>query len=395
MVRWNPRNKNYFQSFGYQFTRMGDLFSVKTQDLQRYSAIKIHAICDSCGKQAYISYGNYRTVTQKNCGRYYCNKCSCANTRKSDLQNGLAQKKIDLFRAYCNKKNYIPLSAEDDFKTVYSKMRYICPLHGEQSISYINMEQGQGCKYCGYDSMKQKQRLPSQSVKKYIEQKNGNVLLNSQDYVNTSTRNLRVVCGMCNEEYITSFAYFKDSLGVCPKCQLTVKHVNNKLYPDDITNRCRQLGITIYNPQEYIGSHDSNLLIKCTSCGVPYYTSWQLISHGYTRCNHCHIKSYGERRIKQFLDNNNISYDKQHRFNDCRNIQPLPFDFYLFDYNLAIEYDGEQHFWAVYGEQQFQKTKTNDRIKTDYCNKKAIKLIRIPYYQIDRIEQILIQALNL
>lgn len=60
----------------------------------------------------------------------------------------------------------------------------------------------------------------------------------------------------------------------------------------------------------------------------------------------------------------------------------MPFDFYLPQHNLIIEYDGEHHFrpmemWG--GELKFHVIQENDNIKNEYCRNKNITLLRLPY----------------
>lgn len=93
-------------------------------------------------------------------------------------------------------------------------------------------------------------------------------------------------------------------------------------------------------------------------------------------------ESKGEREIRKYLNDNNINFISQKRFKECRNILPLPFDFYLPDYNICIEYDGEQHFKKF----RFEKTnenliarQNNDKIKKNFCDKNKISLLRISY----------------
>jgi hypothetical protein len=98
-------------------------------------------------------------------------------------------------------------------------------------------------------------------------------------------------------------------------------------------------------------------------------------------CPNCK-SSVGENTVKKYLDDNKIKYIKQYRFNDCKNKQPLPFDFYLPDYNMCIEYDGEQHFKPHIffgGDVGFELLKINDYIKENYCINNNIKLLRIKY----------------
>lgn len=92
--------------------------------------------------------------------------------------------------------------------------------------------------------------------------------------------------------------------------------------------------------------------------------------------------SVGEKLVAGILNESGISYIQNYRFGDCRNILPLPFDFYIPEYNTCIEYDGIQHFKPIEyfgGEEEFYKRQNNDNIKNHYCVDNNIQLIRIPY----------------
>lgn len=93
-------------------------------------------------------------------------------------------------------------------------------------------------------------------------------------------------------------------------------------------------------------------------------------------------ESIGERTIANYLTNKDIDFIRQKKFKDCIYTTHLPFDFYLPNYNICIEYDGIQHFQPTKifgGETEFNKTKIKDAIKTKYCIFNKIKLIRISY----------------
>ena len=84
----------------------------------------------------------------------------------------------------------------------------------------------------------------------------------------------------------------------------------------------------------------------------------------------------------------------QKRFKDCKNLKPLPFDFYLPLLNVCIEYDGIQHFIVnehFDGVQGLIDRQRNDDIKTNYCKSNNIHLLRISYK--DNIEEKLISFL--
>ena len=112
-------------------------------------------------------------------------------------------------------------------------------------------------------------------------------------------------------------------------------------------------------------------------------------------CPECKM-SNGEKRILKYLQDNKIKFNTQYTFEDCKNIFCLPFDFYLPDYNMCIEYDGEQHFRPVDyfgGEESFKRLQRNDHIKTQYCCDNGIGLCRIRYDQ--NVDQKLNEYLNI
>ena len=97
----------------------------------------------------------------------------------------------------------------------------------------------------------------------------------------------------------------------------------------------------------------------------------------------CLTTSFGERFVADFLKEHGINFKQQRTFKDCRDINPLPFDFYLPDYNLCIEYDGKQHYKPIGyfgGEEGFVSRIKHDQMKTEYCEKNNIGLLRLPYY---------------
>ena len=92
--------------------------------------------------------------------------------------------------------------------------------------------------------------------------------------------------------------------------------------------------------------------------------------------------SRGAFTVLSYLERVKISYETEKRFDDCRNKNPLPFDFYLPDHNLLIEYDGIQHtqpveFWG--GQLGFEYRQQCDAIKNKYAYDNDIPLLRISH----------------
>ena len=135
---------------------------------------------------------------------------------------------------------------------------------------------------------------------------------------------------------------------------------------------------------------------KCKKCGRTIFLRPDHIKRG-IGCGYC-TKSIGEDRVEMFLKEHNIKYEREYRFKDCIRVEKsMPFDFYLPEMNIAIEYDGIQHFQIIgrFGENNFNELKLNDEFKNNYCKEHSINLIRISYKEKDDIFNILSEKLNL
>jgi len=109
-------------------------------------------------------------------------------------------------------------------------------------------------------------------------------------------------------------------------------------------------------------------------------------------CPKCKI-SKGENFIMEYLNDNNIPYMCQKKFDDCKYKTALPFDFYFHDKNMCLEYDGIQHFMSIEGwggEEEFKLRKKKDIIKNKFCKNNNIRLERIKYDEnsLERLDSI-------
>lgn len=124
-------------------------------------------------------------------------------------------------------------------------------------------------------------------------------------------------------------------------------------------------------------------LCQC-DCGNTCVINGTYLRNGDTCSCGC-IKSKGEDKISAILKENNLSFDREYTFMECKDKMPLPFDFYVNETYL-IEYDGEQHFdkgglWNI----DFNYIQKHDNIKNQYCKNHNIPLIRIPYTKYNSI----------
>ena len=86
----------------------------------------------------------------------------------------------------------------------------------------------------------------------------------------------------------------------------------------------------------------------------------------------------GELIIKSVLDKNNITYEEQKTFDECKFKNKLRFDFYLPEKNICLEFNGKQHYEPIAffgGDTRFIEQQRNDKIKVNYCSENDIELI--------------------
>lgn len=187
----------------------------------------------------------------------------------------------------------------------------------------------------------------------------------------------------------------------CPDCFRDKIKAIYRFTPDEVYNKIAAMGGELLNKDEYKNNQTKNLKIICPRChkNILITSLKHFMQHGGQSCSECYRKeSIGERKIREWLENNNLYFIQEKWFPDCRDINPLPFDFYLPDYNLVIEFDGQQHFTEThffthinnnYDNSATTYIQYHDQIKTNYCLTHNIDLLRIPYTKINNIEKIL------
>ena len=112
-------------------------------------------------------------------------------------------------------------------------------------------------------------------------------------------------------------------------------------------------------------------------------------------CPYCNI-SKGEDEIEKYLIKNDIEYLREYKFNKCLNPKTnkkLPFDFFLPNHNMIIEYHGEQHYKKTgHFEQRaggLEGLQYRDKIKEEFCFQNNISYIEISYKEFENIDKIL------
>lgn len=127
-------------------------------------------------------------------------------------------------------------------------------------------------------------------------------------------------------------------------------------------------------------------------CGEKISVGRGSLKSGATRSCGC-LKSKGEEKISQILNDNKIPHIKGYTFDDLKGKKnKLKFDFAIFELDdlvCLIECQGEQHYNPVDhfgGEKQFLRQQSYDNKKREYCKQHNLRLIEIPYWDFDKID---------
>lgn len=117
----------------------------------------------------------------------------------------------------------------------------------------------------------------------------------------------------------------------------------------------------------------------------PIHGEFSQIPNNHLNSYNCPIccESKGEKEISKILTEMKIGFERQRKFEDCKNIKALPFDFFIESKNILIEFNGIQHYEfrkrfhrTIEG---FYEQQIRDKLKADYCLANNIKLIIIKY----------------
>ena len=151
---------------------------------------------------------------------------------------------------------------------------------------------------------------------------------------------------------------------------------------------CEEKGYKILSP--YISADKNKILIDFNCGHESHWIKTPVLKRG-VGCPICK-ESKGEKTIREYLEKNNIEFKQEYKFKNCKYKKELPFDFYIPEYNLCIEFDGKQHFKPIEhfgGEEYFEIIQIRDKIKNNYCKDNGINLLRISYTEKNNITKIL------
>lgn len=212
---------------------------------------------------------------------------------------------------------------------------------------------------------------------------------------------IHIFCNKCNKQFLQKPKDHLSGSG-CQNCKNIEVGKRFQLDKNHFIEEAKRIHKDNYSYENtiYVNSR-KKVEIKCNICGDIFKIRPDSHIAG-GRCL-CDTESLGEKIIRNFLNDNNVKFERNKKFNGCKRIRSLRYDFYLKDINLLIEYDGRQHFEPFYIEgvskgkaKEILKLQVeSDFIKTEYAKNNRIELLRIKYTEMKSIGKILSNVIKL
>lgn len=206
-------------------------------------------------------------------------------------------------------------------------------------------------------------------------------------FINWHTK-LKVFCNSCKTFFYSSCAAHIKGKHGCPTCNLGVRFTREKFL--ELANK--RFGYFDYSAVEYINCK-TEVTITCKLCFNTFLITPDYHLNGAKGCPFCsNVRSYGEKFVSEWLTNNNYIFEREKRFDTCRDKLSLPFDFFIKDLRILIEVQGRQHYefsrFFDRTEETYHRRLKHDGIKLNFAKQQEYNLILIDLRTINTKTQI-------
>lgn len=288
-----------------------------------------------------------------------CQKCSVnvrARKRRTKLEEFISR----AIAVYGDRYDY----SKVNYVNNRTKVCIICPIHGEfWQTPYAHL-QGKGCYLC---------LKPIHDTKSFIEEAQ-KVHGTKYDYSKVEYKGNKtkvcIICPIHGEFWQTPYNHLKLKQG-CSKCKSNERVEKLFLTTEQFIERARKTHGDKYDYSKvnYINAR-TKVCIICPIHGEFWQTPYiHLQGCGCPTCKESKL----ENSLSNFLIKKNIRFEYQKKF-DWLGRQSL--DFFLTDYNIAIECQGKQHFIGWGGNENFLNEQIlSDEKKYNLSDEHGIKLL--------------------
>ena len=365
----------------------------------------IRVKCPYCGKEYDVRLGGF-------VGKHKCKCTNCCNFYENSFAYYIQQELQEPLNKYWDwEKNTVnPYLINKYYK---EKVVIKCDkkdYHGSYFITPAHFTEEARCPYCS-----SKKVHPEDSFGQYLINTYGEDAVekywsskNTLNPFKISKNNARDIWILCQEkDYHNDYGGYKtipskfyngNRCSYCSNHKVHPKDSFGSLYPEKAkywskTNKKSHYEVAPYSNKKY--------KFICEKCGEEFERSLLNLNKVDTGvvCKECN-SSQLEIKTKDILEKYNINYNIQVEYNGLIGLKGgnLSYDFYLPDYNLLIECQGIQHEkwqegWQT--KEKFERQLEHDRRKKEYAKEHNINLLEIWYYDIDNIEEILLETLQI
>ena len=258
-----------------------------------------------------------------------------------------------------------------------TKIRIVCKEHGEFWQTPANHLKGKNCPKCTGHFMDEDFFLDK--AKDVYKDNNGNPLYDYSlvNYIDSSTY-VTIICHKIDPKSGKQHGEFSKTPNKhlsgqgCPLCGNESGGIKNRLTNEEFIKKA------FHERFEYLTEYvtaKTKIHIKCKKCGHKFWqqASSHLSGCGCPFCNESRL----EKEVTNFLISKGVNHEKQKKF-DWLGRQSL--DFFLPDYNIAIECQGIQHFEPIDffgGESSLAEIVKRDNRKLSKCLSNNLKMIYV------------------
>jgi hypothetical protein len=288
-----------------------------------------------------------------------------------------------------------------EYKNNKQQLPIVCHKHGEFPMSANSHLRGRGCPKCADERTGDRCRMTLADFLRRAKEIHGeryDYSLVTEDTFTDSHTDIEIICSK-HGKFKQSPHEHLSGRG-CYWCGKESMAQKQALTRDDIVRRCNEIFDNKYDYSLFTEYHSKKDIIQVI---CPKHGAWpvSVSNHLYRQsgCPSCK-RSLGEERIAKFLDDNNVEYFEQYRVQNesllCINMYMM-IDFFLPKYNIAIEYNGIQHYEenTMFDLRTLEEQQERDNAVRLYCKEHEIKLIEIPYTEFENIEDILKKELKI
>ena len=306
-----------------------------------------------------------------------CSKCANKNrgtylkfTNENFIEK--SKKKHDDLDEY----DFSELNVDD--RDENGKIRLICKKHGYFKINPMYFVKGGGCPYCHGKTIRTDEEVREELSKLHPELDFSQTKYSERD----SKYRIKVICPKHGEQLI-NYYNLKNGQG-CYWCGRESTGIKNTITNEELIERGVKTYGDIYT-YEHLDMENRDekgrVIVTCPIHG-DFKVTPDNFYHGHA-CPKCQ-ESRIEREIRLYLEENNIEYIYECNKTDLKWLGSQRLDFYLPEYNVAIECQGEQHFIAT----TFGKIReTKEECLTEIQKRDALKLgkcmlhgVKVLYY---------------